>query len=57
MIKKIVKDKLFLSHKSSLASKEDLYIVEDLLDTIKANKDKCVFYYLKYINVAKNSIK
>lgn len=42
MIKKIVKDKLFLSHKSSLASKEDLYIVEDLLDTIKANKDKCV---------------
>ena len=42
MIKKIVKDKLFLSQKSSLASKEDLYIVEDLLDTIKANKDKCV---------------
>ncbi len=30
MIKKIVKDKLFLSQKSSLASKEDLYIVEDI---------------------------
>lgn len=42
MIKKIVKDKLLLSQKSSKASKEDLNIVEDLLDTIKANKDKCV---------------
>lgn len=42
MIKEIVKDTIFLSQKATLASKEDLYIIEDLKDTLKANLDRCV---------------
>ena len=42
MIKEIVKDVMFLSHKAEKATEKDKYIANDLLDTLKANKDKCV---------------
>ena len=42
MIKEIVKDVMFLSQKSEKATEKDKYIANDLLDTLKANKDRCV---------------
>lgn len=42
MVKEIIKDKFLLSQKAKLATKADLPIVQDLLDTIKAHADKCV---------------
>lgn len=42
MVKDIVKDVMFLSQKAEQATKEDKYIANDLLDTLKANKDRCV---------------
>ena len=42
MIKPIVKDTFFLSQSSVEASKADLYLAEDLQDTLEANKEHCV---------------
>lgn len=42
MILEIVKDTFFLSLKSSEVKKEDLYIAQDLKDTLSFHKDKCV---------------
>lgn len=42
MIKDIVKDRFLLSVKATEATKDDLYIVDDLLDTIKSYKGYCV---------------
>lgn len=42
MVKEIVKDVMFLSQKANKATEKDKYIVEDLLDTLSANKDRCV---------------
>ncbi len=42
MIKEIVKDKFLLSLKSEPATKNDASIITDLIDTIEANKDRCV---------------
>lgn len=42
MIKPIVKDVLFLGEKSEPATKADLPVVEDLMDTLRANLDRCV---------------
>lgn len=42
MIKDIVKDQFFLSQKSIEASREDLYIVEDLKDTFTYHQEHCV---------------
>lgn len=42
MVKDIVKDVMFLSQKAEQATKEDKYIANDLLDTLKANKNRCV---------------
>lgn len=42
MIKEIVHDPIFLSLKSEVATKEDLQVAEDLLDTLIAHKDGCV---------------
>lgn len=42
MIKPIVKDMLLLGQKSEPATKEDLYIAQDLRDTLAAHKDRCV---------------
>ena len=42
MVKEIVKDVMFLSQKAERATEKDKYIANDLLDTLKANKDRCV---------------
>lgn len=42
MVKEIVKDVMFLSQKAEKATEKDKYIANDLLDTLKVNKDRCV---------------
>ena len=41
MIKPIVKDIFFLSQKSEAATKQDLPVGQDLMDTLRANQDHC----------------
>lgn len=42
MIKQIVKDTFFLQQKSVEATKEDIYIGQDLLETLLVHKEQCV---------------
>ncbi len=42
MIKPLVHDPIFLAGKSEIATKEDLSIAQNLLDTLTAHKDTCV---------------
>ena len=42
MIKPIVHDAITLARKSVPATKEDLQVAQDLLDTLMAHKDSCV---------------
>ena len=42
MIKPIVKDILFLGQKSEEATKNDIVLIEDLIDTLRANLENCV---------------
>ena len=56
MIKEIVTDQFSLSQKSILATPEDLSVVQDLLDTIKAHEQECVGMAANMIGVNKNII-
>lgn len=56
MIKPIMKDIIFLGQKSMLATKEDLSVANDLLDTLKANADGCVGMAANMIGVKKHII-
>ena len=42
MVKQIVRDRIFLQQKSEPATEEDKEIITDLMDTLKANRDRCV---------------
>lgn len=42
MVKSIVRDVLFLNQKSEAAVRADLPVVQDLEDTLRANRDRCV---------------
>ena len=42
MIRQIVRDPLFLQQKSSPATKDDAQVITDLMDTLRANADRCV---------------
>lgn len=42
MIKPIVKDIVFLGQKSEEATKNDIAVVDDLIDTLRANLENCV---------------
>jgi len=42
MIKPIVKDILFLGQKSEAATKNDMVVIDDLIDTLRANLENCV---------------
>ena len=42
MVREIVKDIIFLKQKSRRATEADICIAEDLLETLKANADRCV---------------
>lgn len=56
MIKKIVRDPLFLAQKSVDATEADRQVVVDLLDTLRANLDCCVGMAANMIGVKKNII-
>lgn len=53
MIKLIMKDILFLGEKSELATKEDIHVVDDLVDTLRANLENCVGMAANMIGVKK----
>lgn len=53
MIKSIVKDIVFLSQKSEPATKEDIAIIDDLVDTLRANLEYCVGMAANMIGVKK----
>lgn len=56
MVKQIVRDPLFLGQKSEDATEADKQVVADLLDTLKANQDRCVGMAANMIGVKKNII-
>ena len=56
MVKPIMKDVFFLSQKSEPATKEDMQVVQDLLDTLKANEAACVGMAANMIGVRKRII-
>lgn len=56
MIKPIMKDVFFLGQKSEPASKADIPVVQDLLDTLKANEAGCVGMAANMIGVKKQII-
>lgn len=53
MIKPIVKDVVFLWQKSEDATKADINVINDLVDTLKANLDACVGMAANMIGVKK----
>ncbi len=56
MVKKIMRDPLFLAQKSVDATEADKQVVADLLDTLRANLDRCVGMAANMIGVKKNII-
>ena len=56
MIRPIVKDVVFLGEKSEDATNADLSVVEDLIDTLRANLDGCVGMAANMIGVKKRII-
>ena len=56
MVREIVKDRFFLAQKSKAATKDDIPVADDLLDTLEANKDKCVGMAANMIGQAKRII-
>jgi len=56
MIKQIVRDPMFLQQKSEPATVEDRQVIIDLLDTLRANLDRCVGMAANMIGVKKQII-
>jgi len=56
MIRQICKDTFILGRKSVPATKTDMPVVIDLLDTLKANSDRCVGMAANMIGVNKRII-
>ncbi len=56
MVKSIMKDIFFLGQKSELATEADKGIIQDLLDTLKANEEGCVGLAANMIGVKKRII-
>ena len=56
MVKDVIHDPIFLARKSEPATKEDLQVAQDLLDTLIANKDGCVGMAANMIGVRKRII-
>ena len=56
MIQPIMKDPIFLAQKSAPATKEDLQVAQDLLDTLTAHKDGCVGMAANMIGISKRII-
>lgn len=56
MVKDIIHDPIFLAGKSENATKEDLQVAQDLLDTLMAHKDSCAGMAANMIGVKKRII-
>ena len=56
MVKEVIYDPIFLAIKSEMATKEDLQVAQDLLDTLIANKNSCVGMAANMIGVRKRII-
>ena len=56
MIKELMHDPIFLAGKSEIATKEDLQVAQDLLDTLMAHKETCVGMAANMIGVKKRII-
>lgn len=56
MVKELIHDPILLSIKSEVATKEDLQVAEDLLDTLAAHKEGCVGMAANMIGVHKRII-
>ena len=56
MVKEVVHDPILLGIKSEPATKEDLQVAQDLLDTLVANKDACVGMAANMIGIHKRII-
>ncbi len=56
MIRNIVRDTFFLSQKAELATKKDSQVCLDLVDTLQANRDRCVGMAANMIGVKKRII-
>lgn len=56
MVREIVKDPLFLQQKSEPATEADKQVIIDLMDTLKANSDRCVGMAANMIGVKKQII-
>ena len=56
MYSELMHDPIFLAGKSEIATKEDLQVAQDLLDTLMAHKDNCVGMAANMIGVRKRII-
>ena len=56
MIKELMHDPIFLAGKSEVATKEDLQVAQDLLDTLVAHRESCVGMAANMIGVRKRII-
>ena len=56
MVKEIMHEESFLSQKAEVATKDDLYIADDLRDTLKAHKNGCVGMAANMIGINKKII-
>ncbi len=56
MIKELMHDPIFLAGKSEIATKEDLPVAQDLLDTLMAHKENCVGMAANMIGAKKRII-
>ena len=56
MIRDIMRDEAFLAQKAEPATRSDLPVAQDLLDTLAANKERCVGMAANMIGVNKRII-
>ena len=56
MVQELMHDPLFLGRKSQTATKEDLTVAQDLLDTLQAHRQTCVGMAANMIGVCKRII-
>lgn len=56
MVKELMHDPIFLARKSEAATKEDLQIAQDLIDTLITHRDSCVGMAANMIGVRKRIV-
>ena len=56
MVRELMRDPIFLAQKSTEATKEDLLVARDLLETLAAHKETCVGMAANMIGVTKRII-